>query len=122
MSETLAIPIAGQLTFDGVRPDPGREQIGRYHHDGPDTERISAGLVAPRSGSQRAAVLERLRNVGVDGSTDYEMYALGGIGARPHVPGTRREELIRDGWPITDSGRRRQTDTGHPAIVWVLDE
>lgn len=102
-------------------PDPRRDRPGRFHHDGPDTERIAAALVAPRSGTQRGRVLQWLRAVGEAGSTDYELWNEAGIGARPHVPGTRREELIADGWPIVDTGRRRLTDTGSPAIVWKLE-
>lgn len=102
-------------------PDPERPRLGRFHRDGQPTERIAAALVAPRSGTQRARVLERLRAEGDHGATDYELW-VGGIGARPHVAGTRREELIADGWPITDSGYRRLTDTRTPAIVWVLTE
>ena len=78
-------------------------------------------MITPRTGSQRARVLDALREVGDDGATDYELWAVHGVGARPHVPGSRRGELIADGWPIIDSGRRRKTDTGMPAIVWVLD-
>lgn len=103
------------------RPDPGRPLRGRHHSIGPDTERLAAARVAPRSGSQRARVLEMFR-AHPEGLTDYELWTLGQIGARPHVPATRREELIFDGWPIVDSGRRRLTDTGTPAVVWVLIE
>jgi len=106
-----------QLSF---MPDPNEPRPGRFHRDGHDTERTAAALVAPRSGSQRARVLDVLRKVGELGATDYELWAHWGIGARPHVPGTRREELIADGWPIIASARRRPTDTGTPAIVWVL--
>jgi len=95
---------------------------GRYHRDGQDTERIAARLVAPRTGSQRARVIEALRFCGANGATDNELHFFYGIGARPHVPGTRREELIAAGWPIVDSGRRRKTDTGAPAIVWLLED
>jgi hypothetical protein len=107
---------------DVFGPDPGRDKPGRYHRDGQITERIAAYLVAPRTGSQRAKVLAAFRTAGEYGCTDNELHFHFGIGARPHVPGTRREELIADGWPIVDSGRRRMTDTGTPAIVWVLDE
>lgn len=100
-------------------PDPAREIAGRYHHDGHDTELEAAERVAPRAGSQRARVLDALHS-NPAGLTDYELWKLG-IGARPHVPGTRREELIADGWPITDSGARRRTDTGANAIVWRLE-
>lgn len=101
-------------------PDPTEPRVGRFHKDGPVTERISAALVAPRSGTQRAHVLEHLRAVGERGATDYELWRDGNVGVRPHVAGTRREELISDGWPIIDTGRTRPTDTGTPAIVWVL--
>jgi hypothetical protein len=111
--------VRGQLGLFGI-PDPERPLLGRHHTDGHDTELVAAARVAPRSGTQRAAVLAMLRSY-PDGLTDYELWSVGGIGARPHVPGTRREELIADGWPITDTGRRRRTDTGAPAIVWALE-
>jgi hypothetical protein len=96
--------------------------MGRFHSNGQDTEISSATLVAPRSGTQRAAVLEHYQRVGERGATDYETWvALRPKCARPHVTGTRREELIRDGWKIADTGERRPTDTGSPAIVWRLD-
>lgn len=97
-------------------------RVGRFHLHGPDTEKIAAARVAPRTGSQRARVVEALRAAGEDGRTDFELWSEDRIGARPHVPGTRREELIADGWDIEDSGARRPTDTGSPAIVWVLRE
>jgi len=111
--------MSDQLAF-GDLPDPARNRIGRFHTAGTDTERAAAIRVHPRSGTQRARVLEVLRMVGVAGATDYELWHNYGVGARPHVPATRREELIADGWPIIDSGRRRRTDTGTPAIVWTF--
>lgn len=106
---------------DEPLPDPARNEVGRYHHDGTDTERTAAVLAAPKSGTQRAAVLEALRAAGERGATDHELWrATEQKCVRPHVAGTRREELIADGWPIRDSGKRRTTDTGRPAIVWVL--
>lgn len=113
MSEQLAMP--------GMpMPDPGREMVGRYHQAGPATERETATRIAPRTGSQRLKVLQALQDAGDKGCTDYELHAHHHIGARPHVPGSRRGELIADGWKIVDSGRRRRTDTGNRAIVWVL--
>jgi hypothetical protein len=109
-----------QLDLFG-RPDPGREVAGRYHHDGHDTEHAAALRVAPRAGSQRRRVLDALR-ASPTGMTDFELWFEARIGARPHVPATRREELIADGWPIIDSGERRKTDTGAGAIVWRLEE
>jgi hypothetical protein len=112
--------LSDQLPLFG-RPDPERPLIGRYHAHGPETERVAAARVRPRSGSQRAKVLDALRRAGETGVTDYELWHNCRIGARPHVPATRREELIADGWPIRDSGRRRRTDTGSPAIVWIFE-
>lgn len=114
--------MSDQLSIFG-KPEPDRQKMGRYHHDGTDTERISAALVVPRSGTQRSAVLQQFRSVGEHGSTDYEMWAaLQPRCAYPHVAATRREELISDGWPIKDTGLRRRTGSGSPAIVWRLEE
>lgn len=119
--EGVAVLDLRPVTDDDERPDPARPMAGRYHHDGPDTERTSASLVAPKSGTQRATVLEALQAAGERGATDHELWrATEQKCVRPHVAGTRREELIADGWPILDSGQRRLTDTGRPAIVWVL--
>lgn len=112
MTET----ITGQLDLWEQQDD----RIGRFHRDGTDTEVGAAKAVIPRTGSQRRKVLRALLDRRADGVTDYELWSVFGIGARPHVPGTRREELIAAGWPIIDSGRRRPTDTSTPAIVWVL--
>jgi len=35
------------------------------------------------------------------------------------TPGNRRRELVAGGW-VRDSGRRRDTTAGNPAVVWVL--
>lgn len=111
-----------QLALDlSARPDPARNAIGRFPQGARDTALAAAIRVAPRSGTQRAAVLEAITR-SANGVTDYELWELHRIGARPHVPATRREELIADGWPIIDSGQRRSTDTGSPAIVWTLKE
>jgi len=61
--------VTEQLSLFGP-PDPGRRMVGRHHAVGPETERIAAGLVMPRSGTQRKAVLDRLRVVGEFGATD----------------------------------------------------
>lgn len=113
--------ISGYLRELG-RPDPAREIVGRYHSGGRDTEWNAAHRVIPRAGTQRARVLAALRHRGATGATDYELNELLVPGRRSVSAGTRRAELIRDGWPIVDSGRRRATDTDTPAIVWRLLE
>ena len=109
-----------QLTFEDL-PDPGRPFVGRFHHGGRDTERNAAVKAEPRSGTARAKVLAELRRRGEHGATDYELNEMLLPGRRSVSAGTRRAELIRDGWPIVDSGRRRTTDTDTPAIVWRLE-
>lgn len=99
--------------------DAARPRGGRLHARSHDTEEAAATLTRPRTGTQRALVLERLRQVGAYGSTDFENSEA--LGLFRHVAGTRREELIRDGWPIADTGRRRPTDRNSPAVVWMLD-
>jgi hypothetical protein len=101
-------------------PDPRREVMGRHHRDATDTELEAAARNLPRRGTQRARVLEALRELGERGATDYEMGQR--LGIFRWVAGTRREELIKDGWPIRDSGERRHTDTGSNAIVWTYAE
>jgi hypothetical protein len=74
----------------------------------------------PRSGTQRAAVLRALRRAGKRGLTDFECARRCGF-IRPHIAGTRREELIADGFPIVKTDGRRPTDTGCTAIVWRFE-
>jgi hypothetical protein len=72
--------------------------------------------VLPRTGTQRARVLDAIRNAGRDGLTDEEVkdvLRLGGNSTRP-----RRKEL-EEGGLIVDSDKRRETSTGRAAIVWV---
>lgn len=109
------------LIAEGMKPDPGRAAVGRFHRDGPVTEKIAARKHPGRKGSQRFRTLEVYRAI-PPGQSDDELHFLHGIGAYPHVAGTRREELIADGWPIVDSGVKRRTRAGDLAIVWRLEE
>lgn len=110
-----------QLSFTDL-PDPARTMPGRAHVGAKDTEHNAAVANQPRIGSQRAKVLDEYRRRGAYGATDYEMNETLVPGRRSVSAGTRRAELIRDGWPIKDTGRRRPTDTGTQAIVWAFDE
>lgn len=104
-----------------VRPLVSSPDIGRFHHDGHDTERAAAEAIAPVSGTQRERVLNAFRKAGRAGLTDFECHALARL-TYPHIAGTRREELIAAGVPIVDSNERRQTPSGRLAIVWKLKE
>ena len=115
----------GGLFYEGEppqRPDPARPMPGQAHRSAGDTERGAATRNQPRLGTQRAKVLDEYRRRGPEGATDFEMNEMLVPGRRSVSAGTRRNELIRDGWPIVDSGERRGTDTETPAIVWVLRE
>ena len=102
-----------------VMPDPRRSMTGPFHRNDPQTSRDAATRDLPRKGTQRARVLDAFREVGPQGATDYEMGER--LGLFRWVAGTRRGELIGDGWPIVDTGVRRPTDTASNAIVWALE-
>lgn len=80
------------------------------------TSREAALRALPRSGSQRARILDLFLAVNKTGWIDEEIEQWLGIGANSERP--RRKELQEGGW-IEDSGRRRQTRSGAMAIVWV---
>jgi len=80
-----------------------------------DTQVAAAAAALPRSGTQRARVLEAIRGAGAAGMTDQEVavrLAMAENSVRP-----RRLELA-DARLIEDSGERRETSGGTPAIVW----
>lgn len=94
--------------------------VGPSRHGQPSTARAAAESNAPRSGTQRGKVLLLLARAGDHGATDYELAEAAGI-IRPHVAGTRRKELQQQGF-VVETERRRNTDTGSPAVVWVITE
>lgn len=105
-----------------VRDSSGAlSSVGRYHHNGHDTERAAAEAIGPVVGTQRERVLAAFRKAGDAGLTDYECHSLARL-TYPHIAGTRREELIAAGVPIADSHERRQTPSGRLAIVWKYQE
>src|SRR3990172_9347905 len=93
---------------------------GRVHRDAHDTEIAAAEAFPEIKGEQRLAVLRAFVDAGAAGLTDYECHLVCGM-HRPHIAGTRREELMAAGVPIVKTDQRRPTDTGAPAIVWAWD-
>jgi hypothetical protein len=86
-----------------------------------DTQTAAAAAALPRSGTQRAKVLEVIRQAGPAGLTDQEIAVALGLAENSVRP--RRLELStpgEDGQPplVVDSGERRETSGGNPAIVW----
>ena len=112
--------IKGDITASDVKelPDPGRKEIGKFSHPdsgAPETQRQSAILIYPRTGTWRLRVLNAIANHG--GATDEELYAI--TGGDENTVRPRRNELMNDGW-IEDSGRRRRTPSKKDAVVWDL--
>lgn len=91
--------------------------IGRAHSDGPGTETVAALANRAWSGSQRRRVLEAIAAAEQAGRTDFELERELNLN-RPS-PGNRRGELVRLGL-VADTGERRPTATGCPAVVWAV--
>lgn len=103
--------------FDRPLSDPAVNRPGRAHRG--DTEIAAAYAVWPRTGSVRLRVLTSIARAGTEGRTDQELEHRLDL-ARPS-PGNRRGELVTGGW-VRDSGLRRPTTSGNPAVVWVLTD
>lgn len=97
--------------------DPTADLPGRSH--GRATELAAAYAITPKSGTTRAAVLAAIASASRDGRTDQELEDQ--LHMHRPTPGNRRGELVRGGW-VRDSGERRLTHAGNPAVVWVLTE
>jgi hypothetical protein len=80
----------------------------------PKTSKWAAEAASKRSGGQRMRVWTAINQLG--NATDFEIDDH--IGILRTSAAKRRQELTEAGL-VVDSGRRRQTDTGTFAIVWV---
>lgn len=103
-----------QLTFGMVESPTQR-----------DTSAHAAAQIAPFTGNLRTKVLAVIVASGSRGITDEEGIAKLGIGSSTYRP--RRVELHAgwqefDGGYIEDSGRRRETQSGRTAAVWVATD
>jgi hypothetical protein len=82
-----------------------------------DTAAKAYANVLDRSGTQRRAVFDLLCAAQPTGMTDEELFNA----SRIVQARTRRKELCEKGF-VVDSGRRRLTERGQDAAVWVLSE
>lgn len=108
----------GLFGDDDELGDPEADSIGGFHgpdSEAPDTERLGAIEVYPRSGTQRRLVLEAIAEAGFAGCTDDELR----LGLNIWRAQARREELKRAGW-VEDSGLRRPTSVNGRGAVWRL--
>lgn len=100
-------------------PAPDENELGRLHRDAHDTERAAARLIEPKTGTLRALALARVFDAGSEGLTHGELAEVTGKNHYSIAP--RVTELVDLGWVI-DSGQRRKTALGSPAIVWICSE
>ncbi len=118
-----------------AEPEPARRADGDpnlpmashtyLRRDARPTSEAAAVEALPRSGTQRARVLEIIRAAGPTGRTDQETATILGLAENSVRP--RRLELSdppRDDMPRLDidSGQRRRTPAGKQAVVWVAIE
>ena len=80
-----------------------------------ETSREAAKAALGRSGSQRVRIYNLVQHM--DGLTADEIQAA--INAPINSVTPRINELVADGW-LEDSGERRPTRYGKPAIVWKV--
>lgn len=110
-------PVSSQFhdaVFAG-RPSIDRNvtPVGQAH---PETSKDAATGAFLKSGTKRRAVYDLIDAAGYDGLTDKEIEAVTG-GSHESISACRCS-LSKDGH-VADSGERRPTPSGNPAIVWV---
>lgn len=88
----------------------------KVRRDARATSVAAAKRALPRSGTKRARVLYEIATAPA-GCTDDEIITRTGF--LHQSVGPRRLELEQGGW-VEDSGERRKTRMGNPAIVWKL--
>lgn len=113
--------LAGQGVLLSVAPDPSplsdpdANTPGKAKRGASDTQTAARWAILPKSGTRRRQVLAKFFERPRSGWTDAELITeLGTQSARP-----RRIELTEGGW-LLDTGERRDTPAGLPAIVWGL--
>jgi hypothetical protein len=105
----LAEPVEARRALDA---EIGMGPHTYVHHAARDTEVAAAAAAEPRSGTQRARVLEAIRQAGPAGLTDQEIAVA--LGMAENSVRLRRLELCDAKPPlVVDSGERRETSTGN---------
>lgn len=94
-----------------VKVDDPKVRVGHAH---PATAHAAAEKALPRSGSRRRSIYDWVAKK--HGCTDDELEFL--MGWSHQTVSAARNSLMEDGL-VVDSGERRNTRHGNPAIVWV---
>jgi hypothetical protein len=88
-------------------------RVGASH---PDTSINAARKALPRSGTKKKIVYELIKSKGIFGMCDHEIEQE--LNWTHQSASSSRNTLMNDLW-VEDSGMRRETPQGNPAIVWV---
>lgn len=102
----------GQIDLFGA--PPVRERLPPHQRHS-TTSRQAAAKIAPSCNELQARVLAFIRAHG--GATDNEIQD--GLEMNPSTQRPRRVELVAKGL-VRDSGRKRATGSGRPAVVWEV--
>ena len=90
------------------------------HHNAPaGTSEAAAWSMTPHAPRVRERILELIRAAGPRGVIDDDGEAALSIKPQTYTP--RRGELVTAGL-VVDSGRRRRTESGRTAAVWIAAE
>lgn len=100
-----------------VASNPAANTVGAMPSNPQPTTKLAALKVLPRTGTQRAEVLDAIIGAGARGMTDAELQR--SLGMNPSTERPRRVELVQGGW-IIDSGQKRVSAGADLSIVWVL--
>lgn len=95
---------------------PINNNEARIGKNSPETSRIAALKALPRTGTKKEKIYNLIKEQGMFGLCDHEIEKA--TGWKHQSASAMRNSLMRDGWVI-DSGARRNTDEGNPAIVWI---
>jgi hypothetical protein len=116
-----AAPEPPRRAMDANIPMPGHAYLRR---GAKPTSAVAAATALPRSGTQRAGVLEAIRAAGSRGMTDQEIAVALGLAENSVRP--RRLELSTppEGMPrlVFKAAVKRPTSAGNDATVWVSGE
>lgn len=96
-------------------PEPWK----RVRGDDPPTSQAAARANIITRGTHRAKALAFFAAKGEEGGTDWELCLTTGVGV--NSINRRRGDLLAMKL-VRDSGRTKATNTGSPAIVWVITD
>lgn len=110
-------PLARCQTFVEAVPAPRGRAESKPLASSRDTSEIASTVARLKAGTRRHEAFSLIQAAGARGLTDDELESNSG---RSHqTMSATRNSLLADG-VIVDSGQRRPTRYGNPAIAWVV--